>query len=89
MGFEVLRNFYMAGGSFVIYIGDVSSTGDWRFHEYLHTNYALVKGFKVRKELRRWHPQDMALIYAGSDTIGVYQRRATPLPPQHWSWQRM
>jgi hypothetical protein len=89
MGFEVLRNYHNGGGAFVVYVGDVSSTGDWRFHEFLHTHYALVKGYKVRREVRRWHPQEMALIYAGSDSIGVYQRRPAPLPPQHWSWMRM
>jgi hypothetical protein len=89
MGFEVLRNYHRCGGALVIYIGDLSSTGDWRFHEYLHTHFSLAKGYAVRHEVRRWHPQDMGLIYAGCDSIGVYQRRQQPLPSQHWSWTRM
>ena len=89
MGFETLRNFYNTGGEAVIYIGDQASTGDWRFHEMLHSKYSLVHEYKVRKELRRWFPQEMGLVYAGNDTIGVYTRRQEALPVQQWSWQRM
>ena len=79
MGFETLRNYHRSGGQAVIYVGDVASTGDWRFHEYLYMNYQLVKEYYVRKELRRWLPQEMGLVYAGNDTIGVYVRRAASL----------
>nr|CCC95390.1 unnamed protein product [Trypanosoma congolense IL3000] len=86
MGFEALEYFTSAGGQVVIYIGDVASTGDWRFHELLHTHYKLVKGYPVRREVRRWCPQDMGLLYAGNDTIGVYKVREKPLPPPQWRW---
>lgn len=89
MGFEGLRNFVHAGGKVLIYVGDTASTGDWRFHEFLFNNFALVKDYKVRREVRRWNPQDMGLIYAGNDTIGVYERRPAPLAAIPWQWQRM
>lgn len=75
MGYETLRHYTLCGGRVVIYIGDVSSTGDWRFHGYLMQHYRLAKEYYVRKELRRWSPQEMGLVYAGSDSIGVYLRR--------------
>lgn len=79
MGFEALEYFTQRGGRIVIYIGDIVSTGDWRFHQLLHTHYKLVRGFAVRREVRRWYPQDMGLIYAGNDTYGVYERREQPI----------
>lgn len=76
MGFETLRHYTNQGGQAVIYVGDVSSTGDWRFHSFLAQHYALSgPAYTVRKEVRRWSPQDMGLVYAGCDTIGVYVRR--------------
>ncbi|CAD2218980.1 hypothetical protein AGDE_07610 [Angomonas deanei] len=75
MAFEALEYFTQRGGEVVIYVGDVASTGDWRFHELLRDQYKLVKGYPVRHEVRRWYPQEMGLIYAGNDTVGVYQRR--------------
>ncbi|PWV05892.1 hypothetical protein C3747_123g86 [Trypanosoma cruzi] len=86
MGFEALEYFTQAGGQIVIYIGDVASTGDWRFHELLYTHYKLLKDYPVRRELRRWYPQEMGLIYAGNDTIGVYKVRNQPLPSPQWQW---
>ncbi|RNE99916.1 hypothetical protein TraAM80_07932 [Trypanosoma rangeli] len=86
MGFESLEYFTQAGGNVVIYIGDVASTGDWRFHELLYTHYKLVKEYTVRRELRRWYPQEMGLVYAGNDTIGVYKKREQPLPSPQWQW---
>ncbi|KAG8345824.1 hypothetical protein TRVL_03347 [Trypanosoma vivax] len=86
MGFEALEYFTEAGGQVVIYIGDTASTGDWRFHELLYTHYKLVKDYTVRRELRRWCPQEMGLVYAGNDTIGVYKRRSTLLPSPQWQW---
>lgn len=75
MGYEALEYFRQQGGRVLIFIGDEASTGDWRFHELCNSCYRLVREYSVRKELRRWHPQEMGLIYAGNDTIGVYERR--------------
>lgn len=75
MGFEALRHYTKQGGRAVIYVGDVSSTGDWRFHSLLAQQYVLCPSYIVRKEVRRWCPQDMGLVYAGCDTIAVYVRR--------------
>mmetsp|Transcript_18201 Transcript_18201/g.20947 ORF Transcript_18201/g.20947 Transcript_18201/m.20947 type:complete len:528 (-) Transcript_18201:1270-2853(-) len=75
MGFEALRTYTANGGNIVIYVGDVSSTGDWRFHSLLLQEYRLVKDMPVRREVRRWYPQEMGLVYAGCDTMGVYIRR--------------
>lgn len=86
MAFEALEYFTQAGGKVVIYIGDVASTGDWRFHELLYTHYKLVKDYTVRREVRRWSPQDMGLVYAGNDTIGVYKLRSERLPSPQWQW---
>lgn len=80
MGYETLEHFRFCGGRLVIYIGDVASTGDWRFHRQLYMYYKLVRDYPVRRELRRWLPQEMGLVYAGNDTIGVYELRQTPLP---------
>ncbi|KEG14104.1 hypothetical protein DQ04_00621130 [Trypanosoma grayi] len=88
MGFEALEYFTQAGGRIVIYIGDTASTGDWRFHELLYTHYKLLKEYGVRREVRRWCPQEMGLIYAGNDTIGVYEARSQPLSPPQWQWSR-
>lgn len=89
MGFEALRNYHQRGGNVLIYIGDVASTGDWRFHEFLATHWEAVRPYKVRRELRRWSPQLMGLIYAGNDTIGVYKRREVPLENLQWQWTSM
>lgn len=75
MGFEALRHYTAQGGRAVIYVGDVSSTGDWRFHSLLAQQYTLCPSYVVRKEVRRWCPQDMGLVYAGCDSIAVYVRR--------------
>lgn len=75
MGYEALEYFRQRGGRVLIYIGDVSSTGDWRFHDLREKHYKLVREYPVRREVRRWYPQEMGLIYAGNDTIGVYERR--------------
>lgn len=86
MGFETLEYFTQGGGEILIYVGDVASTGDWRFHQLVRSHYKLVRDYPVRRELRRWHPQEMGLVYAGNDTVGVYRRRQTPLPaPQMWT----
>lgn len=79
MAFETLEYFTRSGGSVVIYVGDVAATGDWRFHKLLFTSYRLVRNYTVRREVRRWHPAEMGYVYAGNDTIGVYERRAVPL----------
>ena len=89
MGFEALRNYHQQGGEAVIYIGDVASTGDWRYHEFLASHYEAVRPYKVRRELRRWNPQKMGLVYAGNDTIGVYKRRGVPLQNPGWQWTSM
>mmetsp|Transcript_10324 Transcript_10324/g.31941 ORF Transcript_10324/g.31941 Transcript_10324/m.31941 type:complete len:405 (-) Transcript_10324:233-1447(-) len=80
MGFDTLTNFLHAGGTTVVYIGDESSTGDFRFHAVLAQQFKPAPGYRVRHELRRWSPQDMGMVFAGQDTIGVYERR--PPPPQ-------
>lgn len=86
MGFEALQYYTQGGGTLLIYIGDVGSTGDWRFHELLYTHYKLVREYPVRREIPRWCPQDMGLVYAGSDTIGVYHRRPNPVQtPPSWN----
>ncbi|CCW62384.1 unnamed protein product [Phytomonas sp. EM1] len=79
MAFEALEYFMQRGGRVVIYIGDVASTGDWRFHQLLQMHYKLVRDYPVRREVRRWLPQEMGLMYAGNDTVGVYQSRGTPV----------
>ena len=90
MGFDTLTNFLHAGGTTVIYIGDESSTGDFRFHAVMAQQLRPAAGYRVRHELRRWGPQDMGMVFAGQDTVGVYERRppapqpgcaVTPIPP--------
>ncbi|GET90004.1 hypothetical protein, conserved [Leishmania tarentolae] len=81
MGFETLEYFTRQGGSMLIYIGDTAATGDWRFHMLLKSHYKLVQDYPVRRELRRWCPQEMGFVYGGNDTIGVYRLRETPLSP--------
>ncbi|CCW68721.1 unnamed protein product [Phytomonas sp. Hart1] len=76
MSFEALEYFTQRNGKVVIYIGDIASTGDWRFHQLLQTHYKLVRDYPVRREVRRWLPQEMGLVYAGNDTVGVYQSRS-------------
>jgi hypothetical protein len=84
MGFDTLTNFLRAGGNTVIYIGDESSTGDFRFHALLAQTMRTAPGYRVRQEIRRWVPQDMGMVFAGQDSIGVYVKRpvdpATGLP---------
>lgn len=79
MGFQALLNFIQVGGQHVIYIGDVASTGDFRFHSLLRTHFAPLPHYRTRHEVRRWVPQEMGMVYAGNDTIGVYSRRSQPL----------
>lgn len=81
MAYDTLRVFVEQGGQYVIYIGDVSSTGDFQFHGLLASHFAPLRAYRVRKEIRRWYPQEMGLVYAGNDTIGVYRYRGGPLPP--------
>ena len=75
MAFDALRCFGDSGGKVVIYIGDVASTGDWRFHELLAREWKPAKGYRVRHEIERWDPYAMGLVFAGNDTIGVYVKR--------------
>ena len=79
MGFEALEYYTRQGGTALIYIGDTAATGDWRFHMLLKTHYKLVRAYPVRRELRRWCPQEMGFVYGGNDTIGVYRLRDVPL----------
>ncbi|KAK7200987.1 hypothetical protein NESM_000158100 [Novymonas esmeraldas] len=79
MGFEALEYFTREGGTMLIYVGDTAATGDWRFHMLLKTHYRLVQDYPVRREVRRWCPQEMGFVYGGNDTIGVYRLRETPL----------
>ena len=81
MAFDALRFFMARGGRYVIYIGDTASTGDWQFHQLLLSHFQPLKEYRVRKEVRRWHPQEMGLVFAGNDTIGAYVARDVPLPP--------
>jgi hypothetical protein len=83
MGFEALEYFTRQGGSTFIYIGDTAATGDWRFHMLLKSHYKLVRAYPVRRELRRWCPQEMGFVYGGNDTIGVYRLRNVPLTAMH------
>ncbi|CAM39619.1 conserved hypothetical protein [Leishmania braziliensis MHOM/BR/75/M2904] len=80
MGFEALEYYTREGGTMLIYIGDTAATGDWRFHMLLKSYYKLIRNYPVRRELRRWCPQEMGFVYGGNDTIGVYRLRETPLP---------
>lgn len=75
MGYEALEYFHQRGGKVLIFIGDVSATGDWRFHEMRDKYFKLAREYSVRREVKRWIPQEMGQIYAGNDTIGVYERR--------------
>lgn len=75
MGFEALEYFHQRRGKVLIFVGDVCSTGDWRFHELREKHYKLVREYPVRQEVNRWCPQQMGLVYGGNDTIGVYERR--------------
>lgn len=87
MGFEALRNYVLRGGRCLVYIGDVASTGDWRFHEMLHTHFVAQPPYhRSRREVSRWNPSDMGLVYAGNDTIGVYALRPEPLTAVRWQW---
>lgn len=85
MGFEALEYFRQCNGRVVICIGDVSTTGDWRFHQLLYMHFKLVKDYPVRREVRRWCPAEMGYVYSGNDTIGVYERRPEPIP-LHPNW---
>ncbi|KAG5474320.1 hypothetical protein LSCM1_03100 [Leishmania martiniquensis] len=80
MGFEALEYYTREGGTMLIYIGDTAATGDWRFHMLLKSHYKLLRDYPVRRELRRWCPQEMGFVYGGNDTIGIYRLRETPLP---------
>lgn len=75
MGYDVLRRFLELGGQSVIYIGDVASTGDFDFHILLQEAFKPVPSYRTRHDVRRWIPQEMGLVYAGNDTIGVYRKR--------------
>ncbi|KAG5474989.1 hypothetical protein CUR178_04439 [Leishmania enriettii] len=79
MGFEALEYYTREGGRMLIYIGDTAATGDWRFHLLLRSHYKLIRDYPVRRELRRWCPQEMGFVYGGNDTIGIYRLRETPL----------
>lgn len=78
MGFEALEYFTREGGTMLIYVGDTAATGDWRFHMLLKSHYKLVQEYPVRRELRRWCPQEMGFVYGGNDTVGVYRLRDVP-----------
>jgi len=75
MGYDALRRYVDLGGECVIYIGDVASTGDYDFHVLLQEQFRPCPAYRTRHDVRRWIPQEMGLVYAGNDTIGVYKKR--------------
>lgn len=75
MGHDVLKRYVELGGQCVIYIGDVASTGDYDFHCLLQQTFRPVPSYRTRHDVRRWVPQEMGLVFAGNDTVGVYKRR--------------
>jgi hypothetical protein len=75
MGHDALRRFFDLGGKSVIYIGDVASTGDYDFHVLLQEAFRPCPSYRTRHDVTRWIPQEMGLVYAGNDTIGVYKKR--------------
>jgi hypothetical protein len=75
MASDALTIFVEQGGRSLVYIGDGASTGDWKFHELLTEHWKPLPGYRFRRELRRWIPQEMGLVYAGNDTVGVYSLR--------------
>eukprot|EP01061_Rhynchopus_euleeides_P045989 TRINITY_DN8550_c0_g1_i1.p1 TRINITY_DN8550_c0_g1~~TRINITY_DN8550_c0_g1_i1.p1 ORF type:complete len:346 (+),score=81.74 TRINITY_DN8550_c0_g1_i1:45-1082(+) len=85
MAFDTVLKFTEQGGDFLVYIGDVNATGDWRYHDHLASHWELLKETFDLKKVDVWVPQQMGLIYAGNDTIGIYRKRDVPLkiePPQ-------
>lgn len=79
MGFDTLNLFSELGGRYLIYIGDVNATGDWRYHELLASQWRPLEGSFELPPLEVWEPKKMGLIYAGNDTVAVYARRAEPV----------
>eukprot|EP00756_Hemistasia_phaeocysticola_P050930 Hpha_TRINITY_DN2610_c0_g1::TRINITY_DN2610_c0_g1_i1::g.145785::m.145785 len=86
MAFDALTRYGELGGQVFLYIGDVHSTGDWRFHELLASQWQPGPDNETLPIPDRWAPEKMGLVYAGNDRIGVYVRRAVPLPPQYYAW---
>eukprot|EP00760_Papus_ankaliazontas_P018424 PhM_4_TR17483/c0_g1_i3/m.96804 len=88
MGYDTLVNFAVRDGRVLIYVGDPSATGDWRFHELLMSSWIREEAF--RSDVPVWVPQEMGLLFAGSDQVAIYTRRAQPLdlPPVQWVVER-
>eukprot|EP01062_Namystynia_karyoxenos_P072285 TRINITY_DN682_c1_g2_i2.p1 TRINITY_DN682_c1_g2~~TRINITY_DN682_c1_g2_i2.p1 ORF type:complete len:455 (+),score=127.04 TRINITY_DN682_c1_g2_i2:141-1367(+) len=78
MGFDCLELYAKRGGRCLIYIGDVNSTGDWRFHERLASHWEPARGAESIPRPDNWIPQKMGLLFAGNDGIMVYVKRDKP-----------
>jgi len=73
MAHDAARLFRELGGKYLVYIGDVQSTADWRFHEKLPIDWHLFEETHCFQPLDNWTPSKMGCIYAGCDSIGVYK----------------
>eukprot|EP01064_Diplonema_japonicum_P015312 TRINITY_DN2302_c1_g1_i1.p1 TRINITY_DN2302_c1_g1~~TRINITY_DN2302_c1_g1_i1.p1 ORF type:complete len:351 (+),score=85.01 TRINITY_DN2302_c1_g1_i1:37-1089(+) len=86
MAHDCIKQYAKQGGRQLIYIGDVNATGDWRYHDHLASNWEILPKTFDFKKLNAWVPQQMGLIYAGNDSIGVYRLREKPLELQPRLW---
>ncbi|KAJ9462141.1 hypothetical protein DIPPA_14870 [Diplonema papillatum] len=86
MAFDCIREFEEQNGEYLIYIGDVNATGDWRFHDRMASHWEILKETFELAKLEVWVPQQMGLVYAGNDSVGIYKKRETPLDiaPRVW-----
>jgi hypothetical protein len=77
MGYECLQLFRSLGGEFVVYIGDICSTGDWRMHQVLYNEWTLYEATREFEALDVWVPEKMGCWAAGNDSVGVYRIEET------------
>ena len=79
--------FAQCGGRYLVYIGDVTATGDWLFHEMLYSEWELFQDIFNFTPIENWVPKEMGMLYAGCDSVGVYKMRDQPLqlPPVKWT----
>jgi len=87
MAHDALVNFEKKGGEVLVYVGDPTATGDWRYHEALLSRWDAEEKFSTSVDL--WVPEKMGLIYAGNDQVRIYKKLATPrvIPPVQWVLQ--
>ena len=43
MAFDTIRLYESMGGKYLVYVGDVNATGDWRFHDRLASHWGILE----------------------------------------------